>query len=86
MILPKDLSNYQYWYFCTQNITTREGDKFIVSSKHERIGDFERIFEFSEDGLVIVSIYKVMLLINCIVNKCLVANLSLFNLILDHEA
>jgi len=37
-----------------ESVTTRDGPHaFITKSTHERIGDFERIFDFSEDELVI---------------------------------
>jgi len=37
-----------------ESITTRDGDfTFVTKSTHDRIGDFERIFDFDDDGLII---------------------------------
>jgi hypothetical protein len=36
------------------SVCSKEGDfTFRIKSKHERLGDFERVFDFSDDGLVI---------------------------------
>jgi len=36
-----------------ENVTTMEGDSFITKCKNEKVGDFERIFDFTDDGLII---------------------------------
>jgi len=35
-----------------QNTTKMEGNSFITTCENEKLGDFERIFDFSEDGLI----------------------------------
>jgi hypothetical protein len=36
-----------------QNVTRSEGDSFITECKNEKLGEFERIFDFTDDGLII---------------------------------